>query len=370
MIVNVVSFTVPFPPDYGGAIDVFYKLKTLSELGLKVILHCYTYRDRTVKKELEDICFKVHYYERDLNPAFLFSRLPYIVRSRSNIKLIENLLGNEYPILFEGLHTTYPLYTGLLNGRKIIVRTHNVEHKYYAALAQSESNLLRRLYFKLESLKLKRYESVLNNVDSIAAISPNDLDYFLKYSTNVFLVTPFHPFDRLDVKKGRGDYILIHADLSVTENVKSTIWLIDNVLKRVKHNVVIAGKSPKQVLYDKSKGVSNIQIINDPNRAQMDELIQNAHINITHSLNSQGFKLKLLYSLFKGRHCLCNREVVYNTGLEKLCNVADSADDYVNLISLLMSKKFEETSILERESLLGRFSNAWQAEILVKHLKG
>ena len=33
MKLHVVSFQVPFPPDYGGLIDVYYKLKALKEAG-------------------------------------------------------------------------------------------------------------------------------------------------------------------------------------------------------------------------------------------------------------------------------------------------------------------------------------------------
>ena len=40
---HIVSFDVPYPPDYGGAIDVYYKLKALHEEGIKIYLHCFEY---------------------------------------------------------------------------------------------------------------------------------------------------------------------------------------------------------------------------------------------------------------------------------------------------------------------------------------
>ena len=43
MKLHVVSFQVPFPPDYGGLIDVYYKLKALKEAGCSVVLHTYRY---------------------------------------------------------------------------------------------------------------------------------------------------------------------------------------------------------------------------------------------------------------------------------------------------------------------------------------
>ena len=38
---HVVAFDVPYPANYGGVIDIFYKVQALSEAGVKVHLHCY-----------------------------------------------------------------------------------------------------------------------------------------------------------------------------------------------------------------------------------------------------------------------------------------------------------------------------------------
>ena len=40
---HLISFDVPFPANYGGVIDVFYKINSLHKIGVKVILHCFQY---------------------------------------------------------------------------------------------------------------------------------------------------------------------------------------------------------------------------------------------------------------------------------------------------------------------------------------
>ena len=52
---HIVSFSVPFPANYGGVIDVFYKLKALHKAGMKIHLHCYQY-DRSEAPELNTYC--------------------------------------------------------------------------------------------------------------------------------------------------------------------------------------------------------------------------------------------------------------------------------------------------------------------------
>ena len=85
--------------------DVFYKLKVLHEAGIKVILHCFQYRDRQPQEALEQYCEKVYYYKRKLSPIIMLSTLPFIVASRRSSVLLKNLKKDDYPILFEGLHT-------------------------------------------------------------------------------------------------------------------------------------------------------------------------------------------------------------------------------------------------------------------------
>ncbi len=134
--IHVVSFDVPWPANYGGVIDVFFKVKAMAEKGIKIHLHCFEY-GRTPAPELEKVCHAVQYYQRDLSKRHLFKSLPYIVSSRSNNTLIENLLADDYPILLEGLHTCALLDDDRLSDRKVSVRTHNIEHEYYLNLAKS-----------------------------------------------------------------------------------------------------------------------------------------------------------------------------------------------------------------------------------------
>ena len=122
--IHIVSFSIPFPADYGGVIDVFYKIKALSKIGIKITLHCFQY-DRRPAEELKRICENVYYYPRQMIGSHLLSRHPFIVGSRKSDKLIENLLKDDSPILFEGLHSCYSILDQRLKNRKKLVRSHN-----------------------------------------------------------------------------------------------------------------------------------------------------------------------------------------------------------------------------------------------------
>ena len=97
---HIISFDIPYPADYGGVMDIFFKVKALSEAGYLITLHCFQYRERTPQAELEKYCTEVHYYKRSFSPLRMLSLKPFIVQSRTDFKLLKNLKADDAPILF------------------------------------------------------------------------------------------------------------------------------------------------------------------------------------------------------------------------------------------------------------------------------
>ena len=246
-IIHIVSFNIPYPPDYGGVMDVFYKIRALKKEGIGVILHCFTY-GRSRSKSLENECLRVHYYKRNLNLFLFLKREPFIVSSRADEKLLTDLTEDNYPILFEGLHTTAYLTNLSLDGRMTIVRTHNIEHLYYSNLASVEKNLFRKLFFRLEALKLERYEPKLSKASLLLPISPSDTDYYMSRYGKALFVGPFHDPDTCMSLTGKGKYILLHGDFSTPENNSAALYLVREVIPAWKYSTIIAGKKPSPQL--------------------------------------------------------------------------------------------------------------------------
>ena len=101
---HIIAFDVPYPANYGGVIDVFYRVKALIEAGVKVHLHCFEYGRG--EQEILKRCHEVKYYKRDMSFAKQLSLMPFIVNTRRSEALVQDLLKDDYPILCEGLHTT------------------------------------------------------------------------------------------------------------------------------------------------------------------------------------------------------------------------------------------------------------------------
>ena len=359
LTLHIISFNIPFPANYGGVIDVFYKIKALQNQGINIILHTFEY-GRKPAPELEKFCSKVFYYHRSLSWTKQFSTIPFIVKTRNVNTLLQNLKKDNHPILFEGLHTCYFLNHPELAHRKKYIRMHNIEWQYYTHLAKMENNFFKKIYFKIESEKLRFFERKIKNVDGILAISKMDEQYFKEKYTEIstHYIPAFHPNEKVEIKVGKGKYILFHGDLSVKDNERAAIFLLENIIEGIDYQVVIAGLNPSDKLIALVIQKENAHLYANISNEEMGSLIKNAHVNILLSFQSAGMKLKLLNALFKGRFCVVNDFMVKNTGLEDLCFVGKTAEDFQKILSEVFKKKFSPKDILERKKRLEiNFSN-------------
>ena len=317
MDLNIITLNIPFPPDYGGMIDSFYRIKWLKTLGVRIHLHCFE-SGRNRSDELESLCETVNLYPRQTKLVNQLSKIPYIVKSRFSNQLLENLKLNSFPIFFDGLHTTY----------------------------------------------------FLNHHD-LFTISGHDFNFFSASYKKVFLLRPFHPFEEVISNTGKGEYILYHGDLSVSENSLVACSLIKNVFSKLEFSCIIAGKNPPKTLLSEASGLKQLRVIADPGQKEMEELIKNAHINVMPALSANGFKLKHLYSLFAGRHCIINSISAQNFEDRSLFHIADSDEEMIRMINKLMPVDFQYDIVIDRKKSIEKtFSNIRNAKILAEIIFG
>lgn len=366
--IHVISFDIPWPASYGGVIDVYYKLKAMHHAGVKVILHCYEYgRERS--KELNKICHEVHYYKRNIYKNPFYGKLPYIINTRNTKELIENLLKDNHPILFEGLHTCYYLSDERLKDRAKMVRTHNIEHDYYSNLELVESNYFKKYFFKVEAEKLKKFQQQLSYANYIAAISPSDAAYFSKKFKNVIHLPPFHENESIHPCSPRGEYILYHGNLGVGENDEAARFLVKEVFSQLDLPVMIAGNHPSKQLVNMVTPYTHIKLIDNYNTEQIMDLIRGAHINVLPTFQATGIKLKLVNALYNSRFCVVNSQMVKNTGLEPLCHIENTGESMAKCIEQLWKQEWTPEKEKQREQVLHQqFSNGQNIKKLIEVL--
>lgn len=363
--IQIVSFAVPFPADYGGAIDVYYKIKAFTDLGLKVHLHTFEYPPYLRSEALEKICESVQYYPRTF-PWKWFFGTPYIIASRNNKILISNIIEKKIPVILEGLHTS--CLVPYLKDKNIsfIVRMHNVEWKYYELLAGAESSWLKRFYFKWEARFLKKYEKKISNIHFLATIAEKDTQYYQSHfpDSKVFQVNPFHGMD-FSVKNGIGNYALFHGNMSINENANAALFLIDKVFKSSNLKLLIAGKDA--INFDDQN--SGISIVNNPSNDEMLKIQQEAQVHLIPNSQPTGMKLKWVHALHTARFIIVHSDILQKSIPEVGIYVAENESDWSLKINLICKMECTEEILQNRKKWIADHFNPYQnAILLLQHL--
>ncbi len=347
--IHIVTFAVPFPANYGGAIDVWNRVVALKRLGVRIRLHCFVYGSFVPDPFLAEVADSVYYYPRVKWPTFFSRDQPYIITSRKSKKLLKNLSVDQNPILFEGIHTTG--FIRELKGRKLLLRAHNIEHQYYAELAD-QSKGVKSLIFRRESLCLRTYErDQASCFDVVFAISPHDKLWYEAQGAKTIYVPPFHGFDTVDIQPGRGNYLLYQGDLSIKINQEALFDMLRRMPSDHPYPIVVAGKSGDRSFEDKMVRFPNLQREADVSQEKMIELIRNAHMIMVHSLHASGMKLKFFPALFHGRFVLASANNKTNTSLDTTIHFYQPAAASM-LVEKYWSQEFTAEMINQRTILL------------------
>jgi len=362
--IHIVDLDVPFPANYGAAIDMYNRIKSLSKLGVRIILHCFEY-GRGKPSRLSNYCEEVFYYPRKSILEFPFRKDPYIVYSRENKELADRIFADNHPVLLEGVHTCSLLLDERYQQKPFYVRMHNVEHEYYAYLAKATKHPLKRYYYEAEAKRLKEFEKNLVRAKCLFSVSERDHATLTAQYPHVEYLPPFIFNDVIDCKPGRGSYALYHGNLTVAENIQAAEYLIHEIFPGLKVPLIIAGTNAKALA--KTTKAYNIEFVNSPTSNDLKDLINNAQMHVLPTFQPTGIKHKLINSLFEGRYCIVNPMMVEDNGLAQFCYVAKDAGEMRTMIVSLYKKEFPQSEIDRRKATLQNiYSNTSNAEKLVQ----
>lgn len=323
--INLVSFDLPYPADYGGVIDVYFKIKALKEIGVGVILHCYSY-GREPHEHLNEVCEKVVYYEREKSPRDFFSSIPFIVKTRINKELVLNLNANQFPIVVEGIHCTGLIQSAEINKKRLVLRMHNNEKTYYRSLSKAEFNLFRGVFYSSEAMKLGAWQSkAYAAIPKIVGINSEELSA-INHPAKLFLPC-FHGY-AVDNSYQSKDYILIHGNFAVAENKAALVFFKEIIAATPEVRYKVAGKFTDEALVDTLEAISNVELIRRPDDAEMKRLIFEAKMHMMYTQQATGVKLKLIRALYSGRPVLCNNIMLAGTNLAEAAIVCNDAAQY------------------------------------------
>ena len=367
---HIICFDIPYPPSYGGIIPVFYRIKALHALGVRITLHCFYKGEKGDTAPLEELCEKVFYYPRKTTIRQQLSYKPYGVKSRESELLLQHLLEDETPVFFEGLVSCGLMNHPALRNRKKYFRECNVEHDYYHALGKATANLWKKLYLHIEAERLRWFEHTIRHAKAIFTLAQQDDRYFrTAYPEVETIYFPcFHGHTEiLPPTDTTRPYILYHGNLSVAENEKAALYILRHIAPNVQYPFVIAGLHPSGDLQREAERHPNVTLIGSPDEPAMKELIRNARIHLLITFQSTGIKLKLLNVLFTQAHVIANPQMLEGTGLQELCCVGTNDEELIRLCNVFFSRPPGPEALSERLNRLNEsYSDSKSAQIIYR----
>jgi len=375
--VQIVSFDYPYPPNYGGVIDVYYKILALHRAGVEVILHAFEYKKPSDIQALQPWCKKIYIYKRKKGLIYFFHYLPYTVLTRKNPELNRRLKENGSPVIFEVMNTTGALSDPEIRKMQTLYRHSNIEHRYYYQLARDEKNIFRKIFYYTEALKFFFYEKQLRFVKAIAAVNENDAEYYRKkFSCPVWYIPSFHPFCNIVSLTGKGKYVLFHGNLSVNENIRSAEWIVQKLAPLLPEiSFIIAGMRPPKNLIQTAKNFTNVQILCDVPDEKMNELIRHAHVHLLLTNNPEGLKLKWLYAFYSGRFMIVSGKILPKSisNYAGPCGIWATEDlrpeDIARKIKELMQQEFTAQFIESRKQYAQEWDVSRQAGKIISWIE-
>ncbi len=362
---HIISLDIPFPPSKGSVISIYHRIKSLHEAGIEIILHAF-YKEFSLPNELAMICKRIYLLPRKKMWHAKNLHTPLFVQSRRSNPMVEVLLQDDHPILFEGLHTLYHFNDPRLATRKKFIRLHNIESNYYSHLYRVEQHILKKNYYSFESNKLLAFEKkMLPLADAIFTISEKENQMISPHTTKSIFIPPFiDPV--IKSKPGMGEYALYHGDLSIKENEKATRFLIQAVLPNIDFPLKIAGRNPSHILKRLILKNKNCTLVENPSNDEMFELIENAQVILAPFSQSSGYKIKLLESLRLGRHIITSDIIQDFKELRPFMHFATRSKEWSTILNELKTSEYtQELYKIRKEFLTLFFDNKNNAQKMI-----
>lgn len=391
----VVCQESPWPARHGGTVDMLRRLQALHAAGVRVFLITWSESpsDSEAISALQSVAERVvvlpywrGFWQRLLLlPKFFQYPGPVCTRwiSKSGLK---KMLGDVL-----GFGSDFILQDGLMAGGLarelaregqlgLLVRSHNIEHRYWAHQAKRASGL-NWLKIKLRQVGLARFErDGLRQAVRFFDISADDLLFWERLGLgNGSWLPPIVSVDTNDAVAKRLSPVFdvgFVGNLRMPNNVEGVRWLIQEVIPVVSAKLgrqvrlLVAGSAPSREVLDLVEGTPGVELL--ANFERLDEVLMSAKVLVNPMLAGSGVALKTVDMLLSGRPVVSTSQGVSGLPdeLKGLVVVRDSIDTYAQaLLEAISVDELPEQGVLRRNRVASMFGTDSIAPLL-EMLKG
>lgn len=367
--VLIISSDYPYPANHGGRVDVFEKICSLKKMGYKVyLLSTVKYTPDAKDVEFMNSMLEMNILlDRNKSLLSLFSLLPYQISSRKNnfqlSRAVETFKNIKFDYCIVEGHYCLEVFNRLKRDiifNKKFLRFHNDEIKYFRELSQSSNNLLKKLFFRIESFKFLLFERLFIEQFGFNKFLHISIDECKKYeilypNKNTFLPASLNVDKIIPYKEKINNNVLFLGSLFMPNNIESLIWYLENIHDKLCNKyddylLMIAGNTRGMDLLKFKKYLSKFQRIDFIDTPKTTNFLYNeSTIFINPMLSGAGVKLKTINAIQNGLPIVSTSIGNEGTGFinGKDILIADTPDDYYQYICLLLEDKVKRAELVK-----------------------
>ena len=368
---------MPFPPKDGGAIATLSLALSLQKCGNEISIltmntskHYCNINDVseyvTNNLEISDVNINTDINIFKLLLNLFFSKKPYnaerFISKDFENRLIDILKTEKYDIIqLEGLFVCpYIDVIRKYSDAKIAFRAHNVEYEIWERKIENEKNILKKIYFKNLSKRIKKYEiNNLNKYDFLIPITYRDGEKFNEIGNQkpIYVVQTGINTERYEVTDKEPEFPgFFHIGaLDWLPNQEGLIWFFENIWTKFieRHHdakFYLAGRNaPKEFIkYLKNKNIEFLGEIEDAN-----DFINSKSIMIVPLLSGSGMRIKIVEGMALKKTIITTKigtEGINTTHNENIF-IADSPENFLNCLENIYNNKSLHRKISENAKI-------------------
>ncbi|WP_373325422.1 glycosyltransferase [Sporomusa paucivorans] len=356
----IIAHDFPYPPNNGGRVDMWTRIKALHSRGVKIFLITWLNREPSQQEyqEIGKYVEQIIVYRRCHNIAnFILSKYPsYIVdRQISDFDMeklkSELLLFSPQVLLLDGIAGSICALEimNLFNGKIIFVyRSHNVEYLYAKALYMSEKNLAYKAVRYINIDRVKKIEKFIRDKSHVIfEISQDDYES-LNMPNNVFLQNPIIDDKFTESKRYEFDILFI-GGLCWPNNIYGLKWFAINCIPYLEkeYKIVFAGSNPSKE-FIKFCETYKIEVL--PNPKDIKKVLSKGKVLINPIFHGSGVNIKILEMLSTGKSIVSTNKGVrgISKDIRSFIKYTDNAEQFSRYIEEAFKKPIYDLLQVEK----------------------
>ncbi|GAB6283125.1 MAG: glycosyltransferase [Ignavibacterium sp.] len=360
MKILIITPRIPYPPYRGDKLKIYNIAKILSERNSVTVLTFFENSESLVSlKELEKLGIKTEAVKLSLIESFInlipniFSNLPFQVAYFSSKRMKEKIAGlvnrEKYDVIYFHLIRSAQYFQAVSQSKalKVLDFTDTVS-LYLARFADVTKNPFKKIALKLELKRIKKYEYIAKNFDTLFICSEKDKEFLVKRKVHNNINFLRNGIDSAYFKPDNIEYvkyrIIFTGNIPYYPNRDAVSYFVKDIFPLVTAKYpeakfyIVGQKPPLQIKQLKSRNIIVTGFVEDIHR---EYLLSN--VNVVPVRFGAGTLNKVIEALALGIPTVATSMSIAGLPPEirKYIFKADTPEEFVDRISLI----FEDEDI-------------------------